>query len=39
MNGPNKLRVLRYPKLERLAGDKHFNLLGPFISYKENEVF
>jgi hypothetical protein len=32
-------RVLNYTKLERLASDKHFSLLGPFISYKENEVF
>jgi hypothetical protein len=24
--------------LERLARDKHSSLLGPFVSYKENEV-
>jgi hypothetical protein len=23
--------------LERLAREKHWNLLGPFLSYKENE--
>jgi hypothetical protein len=33
----NKL-VLIYPKLERLALDKHSSLLGPFVSYIENEV-
>jgi hypothetical protein len=25
-------------RLERLARDKHPNLLGPFVSYEENEV-
>jgi hypothetical protein len=25
--------------LGRLARDKHYSLLGPFISYEENEVF
>jgi hypothetical protein len=33
----NKL-VLIYPKLERLALDKHSSLLGPFVSYIENEL-
>jgi hypothetical protein len=32
MNGPNKL-VLHYTRLEMLA-----SLLGPFVSYDENEV-
>jgi hypothetical protein len=30
--------MLHYSRLERLAGGKHPNLLGPFESYKENEV-
>jgi hypothetical protein len=30
--------VLHYTGLERLARDKHFKLLGPFVSYEENEV-
>jgi hypothetical protein len=34
---PNKL-VLHYTRLERLAGDKHSSLLGPLVSYEENEV-
>jgi hypothetical protein len=36
---PNRVSVL-YLKLiiESLASDKHSNLLGLFISYKENEV-
>ncbi len=29
--------VLHYTILERLAKEKHSNLLGPFILYKENE--
>jgi hypothetical protein len=29
-------RVLNYTVKERLAKDKHTNLLGPFVSYKEN---
>ncbi len=35
--GPISLRV-RYTRLKRHARDKQFNLFGPFISYKENEV-
>jgi hypothetical protein len=31
-------RVLHYTRLERLARDKHSDLLGTFISYEENEV-
>jgi hypothetical protein len=31
-------RVLHYIALEKLAYDKHFGLLGPFVSYEENEV-
>ncbi len=31
-----KARVLHYTSLERLARDKHSNLLNPFISYEEN---
>jgi hypothetical protein len=27
-----------YTKLERLARDKDSSLLGPFVSYEENEV-
>jgi hypothetical protein len=27
-----------WTRLERLAQDKQSNLLGPFVSYKENEV-
>ncbi len=30
--------VLHYTRLVKLAGDKNSNLLGPFVSYKENEV-
>jgi hypothetical protein len=30
--------VLNYRRLEWLARDKHSSLLGPFISYKENEL-
>jgi hypothetical protein len=33
-----KARVLHKFKLESLTGDKHFNLMGPFTSVKENEV-
>jgi hypothetical protein len=33
-----KARVLHYPRVERLARDENPSLLGPFISYKENEV-
>jgi hypothetical protein len=36
MNGP--LWVLHYIRLETLASDKQSNLLGPFVSYEENEV-
>jgi hypothetical protein len=35
--GP-KARALDYTKLDRLARSKHSNLLGPFISFKANEV-
>jgi len=35
--GPNKIG-LYYTRLERLARDKHYSLLGPFVSYEENEV-
>jgi hypothetical protein len=31
-------RALDYTRSERLASDKHSSLLGPFISYEENEV-
>ncbi len=31
-------RVLYYIRQERLAGDKHTSLLGPFVCYKDNEV-
>ena len=31
-------RVFHYSRLERLDGDKHSSLLGPFVSYLENEV-
>jgi hypothetical protein len=31
-------RLLDNIELEKLAGDKHSNLLGLFISYEENEV-
>jgi hypothetical protein len=37
MNGPKKL-VLYYTGKERLAGDKHSSLLGPFVSFEETEV-
>ncbi len=30
--------LLHSTRLERLAGDKHSSLMGPFISNKENEV-
>ncbi len=32
------VRVLHYTRLERLASDKHSSILGPFMSYEENEV-
>ncbi len=31
-------KELDYTSLERLANDKHSNLLAPFRSYEENEV-
>ncbi len=31
-------RVLHYTRLERLAWDKHSSLLGPLVSYEENEA-
>ncbi len=37
LNEPNKL-VLKYTGQERLASDKHSSILGPFMSYEENEV-
>ncbi len=33
-----KARLLHTVKLERLDKDKHSSLLGPFLSYEENEV-
>jgi hypothetical protein len=36
MNGPNYAWALHCTRLEWLATDKH--LLGPFVSYEENEV-
>ncbi len=33
-----KSRVSHYTKLERFAIDKYYCLLGPFVSYVENEV-
>jgi hypothetical protein len=33
-----KTRLLHNIKLERLANEKHSNLLGLFITYEENEV-
>ncbi len=30
--------VLLYSRLDLLVKDKHSSLLGPFVSYKENEV-
>jgi hypothetical protein len=32
-----KARVLHYNRLGGLASTKHSNLLGQFVSYKENE--
>jgi hypothetical protein len=37
-NRPNKLDCF-IKQLEGLTSDKHCNLLGQFLSYKENEVF
>ncbi len=31
-------RMFHYYKLDRLARDKHSRVLGPLISFKENEV-
>jgi hypothetical protein len=31
-------RELRHASLEKLARDRHSNLIGPSISYKENEA-
>ena len=36
MNGPSEL-VLHHTRLERLARDKHSSLLGPYVSFIENE--
>ncbi len=33
-----KAGVLHYMKAEMLVSEKHTSLLGPFISYEENEV-
>ncbi len=33
-----KARVLYYNRPEKLASGKHTNLLGPFVTYKENKV-
>ncbi len=30
--------MLRHTRLKRLARDKQFNLLGPFVSYEDDEV-
>jgi hypothetical protein len=32
------VRAFHFTRLERLARDKRTSLLGPFVSYKENEV-
>jgi hypothetical protein len=37
MNGANKLELLHYIRLERLASDKHYILFGLFVSYEENK--
>jgi hypothetical protein len=37
MTGPQKL-VLHYTRLQRVAIDKYFSLLGPFVGYEENVV-
>jgi hypothetical protein len=37
MVGP-VIKVIHYTWLERLARDKHFHILGPFVKYDENEV-
>jgi hypothetical protein len=31
--------VFHYTRLEKLTRDKHSRLLGPFVSYEENNVF
>jgi hypothetical protein len=38
MDGPSKSRVLHFTWLEMLAKNKLSSLLGPFVSYKEDEV-
>ena len=30
--------MLHYSRLEKIATDKHFNLVGPLVSYRENKV-
>ncbi len=30
--------IIQYTRLERLVRDKHSSLLGPFVSYEDNEV-
>ncbi len=37
MNWPNKLDR-SITQLEKLTNDKHYNLLGQFLSSKENEI-
>ncbi len=37
-NGSNKLSVSLHKAEKSLARDKYSSLLGPFISYEENEV-
>ncbi len=34
-----KARMFHYIRLERLGRGKHSSLLGPFISYYDNEVW
>ncbi len=34
-----KARLFYYTKLESFGSDKYSNLLGPHVSYEENEVF
>jgi len=35
--GAQKARALHYNRLERLTGDRPSGLLGPLISYEDNE--
>ncbi len=34
-----KAMALHNTRLEKIARDKHFSFLGPFVSYKGNEEF